>query len=41
MWWIIAVLVGIAALILGVLIGSRDDDDEEPYEKYVSSTDDD
>ena len=41
MWWIIAVLVGIAALILGVLIGSRDDDDEEPDEEYFPPTDDD
>ena len=38
MWWIIAILVGIAVLIFGVIIGSRSDD-EEPDEEYFPPTD--
>ena len=40
MWWIIAISVGIAALILGVLIGSKSDD-EEPDEEYFPPTEND
>ena len=28
MWWIIAILVGIALMIFGVIVGAKSDDEE-------------